>query len=138
MDVAVELAKTDVIGFDRVETYTKGRGKRAREIIERTSFNVKAWEIGLGALVLFVLTGGPDLLLNKALGLAPGKTWTSFDPFGLLSGSKEGEPRSWWLSDPFGLAEHKKYKEDNPPPPPPIPIPPPSIMPPITFPFGWR
>ena len=54
---ALQLAQTPVLGWERVQTYTKGR-KRPVVIVERSSVTVQAWElaavggIGLGFLVL--------------------------------------------------------------------------------------
>ena len=52
---ALQLAQTPVLGWERVETFTKGR-KRPRVVIMRTSASVRAWELAvLGVTSVFVL-----------------------------------------------------------------------------------
>lgn len=56
----VELARQRVIGWERVETYTKGR-KRPHVVTERSAFELQAWElaaIGLVGVAAYVVYGG--------------------------------------------------------------------------------
>lgn len=41
---ALQLAQTPVLGWERVETWTRGR-KRPRTVIQRSSVSVRAWEL---------------------------------------------------------------------------------------------
>jgi hypothetical protein len=58
-EAALQLAQTPVIGWERVETYQKGR-RRPRSVVQRTSVQVRAWELGVlavgGAIALLALT----------------------------------------------------------------------------------
>lgn len=70
-DVVVEALKAPVLGTDRTVTYTK----KGKTIIETTRFQVRTWEVILGGLVIWFAVGAP---------LPNGKSFFSFDPFGIL------------------------------------------------------
>ena len=46
----IDIAQTPVLGWTRVTSYDKGR-KHPKHIEERSSLNVRAWEIGVLALI---------------------------------------------------------------------------------------
>lgn len=55
----LQLAQTPVLGWERVETWTKGR-KRPRSVVQRSSFTLRAWEVAalgvVGAVGYWVVT----------------------------------------------------------------------------------
>ena len=55
---ALQLAQTPVLGWERVETFTKGR-KRPHVVVQRTGVSLRAWELAaLGgvAYLFFAVT----------------------------------------------------------------------------------
>ena len=80
---ALQLAQTPVLGWERVQSYTKGR-KRPVSIVERSSVQVHAWELAalgfVGVVVLWALQA------QKATATANEPwtwTWVPF-PFNLI------------------------------------------------------
>ena len=54
---ALQLAQTPILGWERVQTYTKGR-KRPVSVVERSSFTLRAWELALGAGIAYFIVAG--------------------------------------------------------------------------------
>jgi hypothetical protein len=80
---ALQLAQTPVLGWERVESYTRGR-KRPHAIVQRTSFTLRAWELAAAGGVGFLIVWG--LLVQKAqkegtVPALPGNLQTIFDFF---------------------------------------------------------
>ena len=77
---ALQLAQTPVLGWERVQSYTKGR-KRPVSIVERSSFTLRAWEVAaLGFAGVGILWA---LQAQKAAGEPWTWTWVPF-PFNLI------------------------------------------------------
>ena len=78
---ALQLAQTPVLGWERVQSYTKGR-KRPVSIVERSSVQIHAWEL---AALGFVGIGYLWLVeAQKRTAAEPWQwTWVPF-PFNLI------------------------------------------------------
>jgi len=46
----IDIAQTPVMGWTRITSYDKGR-KNPKHVEERSSFNIRAWELGAIALI---------------------------------------------------------------------------------------
>ena len=80
---ALQLAQTPVLGWERVQSYTKGR-KRPVVIVERSSVTVRAWELALVGGIAYLLVAGTVLRQAQEQGTAPllpGNIQTIFDFF---------------------------------------------------------
>ena len=80
---ALQLAQTPVLGWERVQSYTKGR-KRPVSIVERSSFTLRAWELALIGGIAYLLVAGTVLRQAQQQGQAPplpGNLQTVFDAF---------------------------------------------------------
>lgn len=86
----IEVAQTPVIGWTKVEE----RVKRGRIVTTKHSLEVRAWEIVLGAGLLWLFAGAP---------LGNGKSFFSFDPFNILPPSVDELLNNPLAFDPFHI-----------------------------------
>ncbi len=82
----VEVAQTPVIGWTEIRTFDKGR-KHPVHVEQKRSVEIRAWELALGAGLVWLFLGAP---------IGNGKSFFSFDPFNLIPAN----PLGW---DPFRI-----------------------------------
>ncbi len=82
----IEVAQTPVIGWTEIRTFDKGR-KHPVHIEQKRSVEIRAWELALGAGLVWLFLGAP---------IGNGKSFFSFDPFNLVPAN----PLGW---DPFRI-----------------------------------
>lgn len=79
----LQLAQTPIMGWERVKTYTKGR-KHPVNILERSSFTLRAWEVGvlgLGALAIAAVLASRKAKEEEGRVLGPWEFLQEFLPF---------------------------------------------------------